>query len=204
MQQFEEHLMVCEACLEKVRRFQDLAPVLRDDAEAVDIVTQTLAETASGGEQSQNSIWARLWPKASLPFKPAFLYAVIIMLLIPAVSTLIPTRGEKDSRLQTIHLVDLRSGNGQMAFSAAEGLDGVIVIVFSKALPNQKYDIAISDTHGKTVVHIEHFDGFNVLGTGYLLFPKENMIAGEYTLTISQYREGERSILKTYDFTVVQ
>ncbi len=195
--------MVCSSCLEHMQLFSENAHILREDQEAIDIITRAITKGDTQARLSKNSILDLLWPKVTLLFRPALLYAIIALLLIPTLKWMLQENSTLEARIQTIHLVGLRS-QSNAAFSRALNLDGIIVLVCNETRPDSRYEITVSDNEGNLILWVPDFDRFDILGTGYLLFPKEKMLTGSYTLEVSQTLDTEHTTLKTFKFSIVQ
>ncbi|MCK5126266.1 MAG: hypothetical protein KAR42_08410 [candidate division Zixibacteria bacterium] len=200
---FEEHLMTCTFCLEQIRSFQDEASVLLNDSDAQEIIAQAVEKESRPNRGKTKSIWSFLWPNAPVIFRPALLYPIIILLLIPAVLWFIPDAFDTESRVQTIHLSGMRS-QAEETFSCELGFDGIIVFVCTEARSGEQYDITVYDKIDNVVINVTGFNCIDLLGTGYLLYPSDKMSAGDYKLQIAQMRDGKRIVLKEYKFSIIQ
>ena len=80
---FEIHLLECEHCYEQLKKFRQVAPLLRSDRD----VREMVREAARGQEESK-SFWGKLghklWPDTPLVLKPAVAYILILLMVVPA------------------------------------------------------------------------------------------------------------------------
>jgi len=173
-QSFELHLYECDHCATLVQEFMDSARIIRDDPEAREII----AEIAGQANDSSGSR-AR---KKPFPFmKMLIAAAVVLVLALP--SYLIWLQPHETAVTQTLELLPIRSGGGDVIYSNKGG-DVKIVFFVSESFTGEA-KLTISSIEGDTVIDRSSFSDFNNKGLGSIILPVSKFRAGNYILTIS-------------------
>ncbi len=180
---FEIHLMNCEFCFDEVKRFADIATVLRSDSRVLEVLQESEKEETTAESLAQK-LKGLFWPDAPLIFRPAFAYIVIILMMIPAYLGLQRIGERNIGPVQPLHLVTDRSG-GEAVLDLSRGIDGLLSFYYRNAEEGKQYIISIVSESGEVIFEDDRFSGFDEFGTGHLILSSEATEAGHYRLSIT-------------------
>ena len=188
---FEEHLLKCESCFNEVKTFNEGSNLLRNDSDIRSLITRRASEVKQSKGLAKG-FKELIWPRIPVIFRPAFLYIIIVLLIISTAITIpsyfasAPTIEEASTpeAFQEIYLTPFRNLSRE-SFNINKETDGIINIVCPEAVPNDSYQIVIinKDSDQEIIRHID-FDGFDKYGKARLLFPRWKMTAGDYAVRI--------------------
>lgn len=199
---FELHLLECEHCFDAAQRFSRYAKMIRED----EIIAGEVAKSIDSDARSL-SVGKRMkqyfWPGSPLPFRPAVLYLIIIIMLYPAYTGIFHPRPRGFSQMQSINLSPTRASADE-TFSLSAGRDGLIVFIFDGAIPGRKYTITIVSDDGSTIYVDDSFTAFDNFATGRLTFPLELMKPGEYRLEIYDALSDTAGDKQIYQFEIIE
>jgi len=180
---FEVHMLSCEHCFNHLKQFEKEAALLQSDPDISRVIEEALGENPM-----TISSWGRFlkyfWPNAPLPFRPAIVYILIAILIIPVYLWLTTVRDDDIRSVQTITLFPERSTAGETLHINA-GEDGLITFLMRGASPDKKYQIVVTTNDGTEIFRDDDFSRFDEFGTGHLLLPIPRMKPGKYRLTIT-------------------
>jgi hypothetical protein len=201
-ERFDRHLLECEHCFERVRSFKEYSDMLRADEEVRESI---FGEEISFAEtpEDRGNFWRHLWPPIPLPFKPALLYLVILILLYPAFNGMIEETGPAFEQVQTISLSPFRA-TGQESFSMSGSRTGIISFHYPGAKVNGLYTVVITDADETIVFSNTAFTAFDKFETGWLAFPSELMRPGSYRLEVYASANGSANVKQIYLFDITE
>ena len=201
IERFEMHLLQCEYCFERLRRFEQQASLLSSDDDVKKLVRETGGDARSQQQTLLRRLWRYVWPEAPLVFKPALAYLLILFMILPAYWGVRELTETRIVPVQTVNLFPDRS-TGEGAFRIGVGNDGLISFVFRGAVAGKAYRVAIQSEDGQVVFEDHTFTSFDEYGTGRLLFPLAEMKPGTYRLMISDPGADAASATQEYSFTI--
>jgi len=197
---FEEHLMMCDYCWQQARSLEGLADIALSDPEILGIASRA---GDNRDPLKRTPPWQKVWPRGSWVFKPLFLYALIALLLIPAIAYFDFGTPAQPEILQVISLSPSRANSGA-EFSIASGKDGVIMFYFDGAVSPSGYHLRVVSDDGAFVL----FDGdpgsLDKNNVGSLFIPLASMRAGKYTMTITSASPVGENFQRQYVFAIVK
>lgn len=202
VKRFELHLLECEHCFKEAESFSEYSKMLREDGTVRDEIVKT-----SNATETSKSIWRRLWsylwPARPLPFRPAIIYLLILVLLYPAYRGIFHTDKPDFSQVQSISLVPARS-TGQETFLISSGLDGIISFMYHGAVPGKKYSVVIKTEDGSAIMSDDSFTAFDDFETGWLRFPVNLMKPGLYRLEVRDPEDVHPGKKQSYSFRIIR
>jgi hypothetical protein len=183
---FELHMMRCDYCLNEVRTFQETADCIVSDPDVREII-QDSATKVSETRSRATQYLRYLWPETPLVFRPALIYLVILLMIVPAYWGLRNLGSGRIRTIQTIELFPDRS-TGKDVFQLHEGGEGLIGFLYRDAVPGEAYHVVIETDEGEMVFSDDSYDAFNEFGVGHLAVSLSEMKPGRYRLTITDPR----------------
>jgi hypothetical protein len=182
-ERFEVHLLQCEHCHNLLTGFERESSLLVSSEAAREAVERALLPQV-GLRRFAGRIWRRLWPDAPFVFRPAVIYVVILLLIVPAYLGL---RGP-DALLvtevgQTVHLSPTRTVSA--AFSKTADDNGLLTFEFDGYRPDGVYRVAIEFEDGAVVYENSEFSSFDEREIGGLNLEISEMAPGRYRLTVT-------------------
>jgi len=202
--QFEAHLMECPYCFNEVKQFMPRGAFLRSSPRIKQELAKGLKESVQGGGYGER-LKRYFWPKAPYIYRPAILYALILILLLPAIGGLrYLLRTEEESAVrpvQTIFLTTTRSLQ-RSVFKIAEGVDGAIFFSCPGIKEGSEYQLEIALEDGREIFSDDHFRDFDERKSGQLLYPRELMTPGNYLLVIRGLVQDSLRVICDYAFSI--
>jgi hypothetical protein len=182
-EQFELHLLECDYCFNEVSSMADeIGALLYDDS-----VKETTAELARQPIQSGDQpagLWRYLWPlKTPFVFRPAFIYTLLVIALIPAFIGLNLTSGSRVRPIQSIGLVQVRSAE-IMSLDRSKGSDAIVNFILDSYTNGDNLSVTIRSTNGEIVYNDNDFIGMDERGIGRLYIAIDKFKEGKYTLEV--------------------
>jgi hypothetical protein len=182
-ERFEAHLIECEYCFGELKAFEQEAEVLRGDEDVRQMLSTAGEEQHSQEPNFLQRLWRYLWPETPILYRPALVYLVLLILLIPAYRGIMGPGEDKIRNIQTMHLLPDRSADDNVFRIGTED-DGLVSFVFRGALPGRIYTLTLESEDGRAVFRDEKFGGFDEYETGRLLLQLGGMEEGNYRLII--------------------
>jgi hypothetical protein len=200
-ERFELHLLECDYCFNEVSSMIDeISALLYDDS-----TKETIADLAAQSVRPATvpvSFWRYLWPfKAPLIFRPAFIYALLLIALIPAYFGLNSFSIDKAKPIQSIGLYQSRSAE-LLTLDRNRGNDAVINFILDNFNGGDRLTVAIKSESGRIVYNDESFDGIDNQGIGRLYLMLSQFDAGEYTLEVINHRLSPPADRSVYQFVI--
>jgi hypothetical protein len=203
---FEIHLLQCEYCFKKFKKFQQKAGLLRTDK----IIYEEIGKEMPKDEETVSvlsDLWKHLWPKGSFILKPAALYIIILLMITPAYhGTFMLMHQISHEVTQTLALLpqeyevrDLRDAN-----VIKKNLGGLITLTFHypDALEGKHYRIVIEHQDGTAIYDNRGFNSFNVVNDGSLSFEASVFKPGKYILKVCDPEVDADTAVQEYRFSV--
>jgi len=179
-ERFEIHFLTCDYCLKEMENFEREAVVMNCDNE----LKKAAGDALSGSESVFNKLRQYLWPDAPIIFKPAVAYIVVLLLVLPAYHGLRKMAGPAVTPVQSISLTPMRSARDRI-FQTTSGTDVLVSFIFDGAEQGSLYLVTLASDDGKIIFTDDAFSGFDEIGTGRLIWPKDKIKPGRYQLTIT-------------------
>jgi hypothetical protein len=199
---FELHLLECEHCFKEAESFSKYSKMLREDEIVRDEIVK-IPDSTETSKSIRQRLWSHLWPARPLPFRPAIVYLLILVLLYPAYRGVFHTDKPDFSQVQSISLVPARS-TGQATFLISSGLDGIISFVYHGAVPGKEYSVVIKTEDGSVIMSDDSFTAFDNFKTGWLRFPVNLMKPGLYRLDVRDPEETQSGNKQSYSFRIIK
>ncbi|MEW5922495.1 MAG: zf-HC2 domain-containing protein [Candidatus Zixiibacteriota bacterium] len=201
---FETHLLSCDYCHGEVKQFIPRGLMLSKSPdvkhamdEKIDSVRRRLLTRQKARQYNR--------PGILFAFRPAFLYLVILLLLIPSyfgVKKIFESGSVPEIRpVQLIYLTPTRSPINSV-FDSAKEMDGIIFVACPGADQKSSYLLKILTDDNTPVFVIEKFDKFDERGTAQLILPRTLMSKGDYQLIIGESTADSLRILCRYEFGI--
>jgi len=201
---FETHLLSCNYCYNEVKSFAPRGAMLSGATDVGRALREKMKED-DGRISVGEKLRRLLWPKTPILLRPALLYIVCLLMLIPSYlglkSFVGGERGDSLKSVQVIYLTTARSSYNNV-FEIEAGDDGIISFSCPGAVMEKSYRLEILTGGGETVFVNSDFDGFDERGTAQLLFPNRIMKNGDYRLIIKDMVDGKSLVLCNYEFGV--
>ncbi len=195
---FELHLLTCEHCFAEVQRFHPDADALRYDPDIREDVQQEVGR-APMQEAGGSRLKRLVWPKVPLPFRPAFTFVLILLLLYPAYLGLRPKVEPVVRSVQSVLLVPNRSV-GYPKCSVSEGTDVAVSFIYDGAIQDDKYVIEIIHLESGNRHWTGTYTGFDSYGRGEIVLSGDHLSLGLYRLSIADPRISDREGRQEYLF----
>ena len=201
---FEIHLMSCDYCYGELKQFAPRGIMLGGSPD----VKQALDEKLAAAQRKRLS--QRKTPEYDRPgiffaFKPAFLYLIIVLLMVPSyfgVSKMFESGTSPAIRpVQLIYLTPTRSPITNV-FESTREMDGIIFVACTGANTKSCYRLEISTDEDNPVFVIDKFDQFDERGTAQLILPRELMKKGDYRLIVRESEADSSRVLCRYEFGI--
>jgi hypothetical protein len=200
IERFEIHMLRCDRCFEAVQSFAPWAELMRADGEIRRVVQEADGESLTA--DTRRGRWGRyLWPPWPLPFRPAVIYILVLILLYPAYQGLHPSSTRSVENIQAVTLIPSRSAAAEGVI-VQSGRDAAITFVFRGAQPDKRYQVRLADDAGEVVFTDDAFTDFDRYETGQVLFPAERMRPGGYLLEIVDPEGNPPQNRQAYHFEV--
>jgi hypothetical protein len=187
---FELHLLSCDYCFDQVARFENVASLLRSDADVQQLVRSTAVASAQSDEKE--SLWRRLraflWPESSLVLKPALTYLVIVLLAYPAYVGIRHLSEQPVQGVQSLLLTGTRALTDNRV-SAGQPL--VVMFRIVGARDGMYYRVSVQRESGETVYENDRFDDFNDREMATLLLSAGSLDSGRYHIDVSDPDSGQ-------------
>ena len=149
------------------------------------------------------SLWRRVWPEGPLLFKPAILYTLILLLVVPYVYILKNDTPQIRGDVQMIVVSSIRTARIPQ-LRASLGTDGIVSFVYPEADPQKRYYMLIKDAEGKALFVDSSYGNFDTFGNGTIVIPGDLMTPGEYTIAVRSFENQLRDSGITYRFNIVE
>jgi hypothetical protein len=198
---YERHLLACESCSAKVQRLLEVGRLLRSTG-LTELAATAGAPDEGPPESRLASIWRYIWPKAPVPFRPALLFLILLILAYPAARGLFSPLQQRIERVQSISLFPNRSQQIE-AVKLEDHFDVLMTFVYDECLPGHGYEIVIAHESGEVLYRQTGYRGFDEFGTGRLLIPSELLKDGRYRVIVTD-PERDSSGIQEYRFSVVR
>lgn len=203
-EQFEAHLLGCAYCFNQVIGFERESLLILSDKE-IRRATGELLQT----RRQRRSLFAKLrqllWPTGGPRLVPALAYVLVVAMLIPTYRGL---RGVRDRSatiqpVETVELLPTRS-ESSVAFSQAQGRDGVISFVTRGITSSGEYRVTLMNEEGHPIAEYDVHTDTEEGGVGAIYIPVTQMQPGEYRLLIRGLDDDARAGRETYWFRIVE
>lgn len=202
-ERFEVHLLSCEHCYNQVAQFSDNAAALRSDP-----TIRKAAEKYSGREGTRESfarkLWSYLWPDSPIIFRPAVLYLLLILVMLPILRVVDFSDNKGVHGIQKVTLKPFRSvlPDDQLP-SASASEDILINFVYRSESKADNYLIEIDDSKGETIFSYPEFNGFDRFGSANLVIPSGSIDPGIYYLKVIDKQDDISAIVQPYRFKIL-
>jgi hypothetical protein len=197
---FELHMMKCDYCFNAANAFQRTADCIIADPDV-----RAIIEEGAGRSQEMKSPMTKylryLWPETPLVLRPALIYLVIALMIVPAYWGLRTLRFNNIRTVQTVELFPDRS-TGEGIFRLHAGSDGLICFVYRDAAPGETYHLLIETSEGEVVFSDDSFHTFDEYGVGHLIVPLSEMKPSVYHLKITNPRAEPPFNTQEYRFKI--
>ncbi|PKK85095.1 MAG: hypothetical protein CVT49_00710 [candidate division Zixibacteria bacterium HGW-Zixibacteria-1] len=201
---FETHLLSCDYCYAEVKKFMPRGLMLGRAADVKKALQEKLADIGTE-PSSRKKLSQYLWPRLPLILKPAFLYFLILVLLVPSYMGLKKITeyeyGKEIKPVQMIYLTPTRTPVKNV-FESGKETDGVIFIACPGVDKNNSYILEILTESNLPVLVIDDFDKFDERGTAQLVLPWKLMKNGNYQLIIRESTADSTHLLCRYEFGI--
>lgn len=201
---FEIHLMSCDYCYSELKQFVPRGVMLSGSPD-VKLALDTKLATARKESSSRAKARQYRRPGILFAFRPAFLYLIIILLLIPSyfgVKKIFQSGTSPAIRpVQLIYLTPTRAPIKNV-FESSRGIDGVIFVACPGADRKSCYHLEILTDDNTPVFVIDQFNQFDERGTVQLILPRELMKNGNYQLIIRETAADSSRVLCRYEFGI--
>ncbi len=185
---FEQHVLECESCLNALKALQPYNEILLladDTRRDLKKYSDSLLET-----ERDKKTWVHyLWPKAPIFFRPAFTYAIILVLLaVICWPDLTPEQDQLSAVSTTTHQLQILTHTGnrdisQAGLSLSDKRKCLLQFYYAKADKDKHYRVTIEDESGETILAEDNFQ-IDKNKTGYLLLSRAALTTGVFTLKI--------------------
>ena len=204
-EQFELHLLGCDYCFEQVSRFENVAGLLRSDADVRELVSSRAAVAGTVPEpahaEEKESPWSRLraflWPETNFFLKPVVTYLLVLLLAYPAYVGIRhlddpPVRG-----MQSLLLIGTRALSNQRAAA-----DQPLVVMFRivGARDGKTFRVTVKTEDGDVVYENTRFEDYNDREMATLLLAAGSLNAGRYRIEVTA--ADSDSLLHEYTFLI--
>ncbi len=202
-EQFEIHLLSCEDCFEQVSRFENVASLLRSDADVKELVSSPagFVETETASVEETQSLWARLrgylWPETNFFLRPVVTYFIVLLLAYPAYLGIRHMDEQPVQGMQSLLLTGTRALSDSRVDS---GLPLVVMFRIAGARDGQTYRVVVKTEDGQVIYKNDRFDDFNDREMATLLLSAGSLNAGRYRIEVTA-ADGD-SPLHEYTFLV--
>jgi len=200
VERFEIHVLQCDHCYEAVQAFAPWAELLRTDRGIRSLVREAVEAPESAGSRLRR--WGRyLWPPWPLPFRPAVIYLVILVLLYPTYRWWQRSSSPSVRDIQAIMLVPSRASTQEGVLKA--GRDAAVTFVYRGAIPGKRYQVRLTQDGGAVIFTDGSYTEFDKYETGHLLLPADRMRPGGYFLEITDPEGSPPENRQTYHFQIL-
>ncbi len=176
---FESHYLECDYCYERVKEFESVARLLRED-KAVYETAKSIAsetETASGFMRILYKFWGDSRKRAA--FAPLAAAAMIVLFIVPAYFIFMGGQQE-----QVINLWGSRS-EIDTVFNVDPGEDVVVEFRYSDFTPGEEYIVEVKPYLQEPVYTDSNFTTFNPDQIGQITLSPNIFEDGFYKLLLS-------------------
>ncbi len=198
---FEAHILVCDHCFDSLVCFEEEANIIESDGEIKSIVE------GYGQHEEKPSlltdIWNRyLFPRFPFVFRPAFLIALILILLWPAYMSIVDHQ-DRAGYLYPIGLSALRSTTIDTHEISSEK-DIVLSIACRHYNAESRYSVSIGNEHGDTIFDDDDFANFDKHGIGRVYLPRGLLKTGLHIVEISTSDNDTSIVVYKFNVTMKQ
>lgn len=175
---FEQHLMDCSSCFEKVTSHLDVTRLLRFDPQV------RPGDDAAAGSESPPTDMIR--ETRTTPFsglKRLMILAAVLVIIAVPVFKYVMSPDSPPGIVQQLELYPLRS-EGARSISLQTGGDAEIKFVVESIRPSEAFRIQIASVSGEQVYQVDNFDEFNEMGLGIVTIPVNRFEIGNYQLLV--------------------
>jgi hypothetical protein len=179
---FEIHLMECDTCFEKVKRFASPASLLRENPKIRSLIGETDVEPE---EAEPTGAFSRLL-KTLLGVSPVVRYAAAAVLVLIAGSLIFRSSfrgGGGAAKQQTITLTAVRSNAPALVHLAEDG-ELQVRFYIDTSLIRSGYAVSIVTLDGQTVYSRDSLLETDQEGFGVITFPTRLLKSGVYRVQI--------------------
>lgn len=201
---FETHLLSCNYCYAEVKKFMPRS-IMLGRAEDVKKALQEKLEGIGTEQSSQKKLSQYLWPRLPLILRPAFLYFLILVLLVPSYMGLRKIAGyDRRSEIESIQMIYLTPTRTPVknVFESGKETDGVIFLACPGVDKDNRYILEILTESNLPVLVLDDFDKFDERGTTQLVLPWKLMKSGNYQLTVRESTADSTHLLCRYEFGI--
>jgi hypothetical protein len=203
IERFEMHLLECDHCLNEVKSFRQETALLAGDSE-VKSITEAKSRMAVESKSLPERILGAIWPKTSFVLKPAVMYAVILLMLIPAYYGLRRDQGSAVTEIsQTLELVDRRD-DSIGSFNRDQGEWVLLTFQHDSAEVGESYHLTIESEDGEVIHDNPEYRGFDWTRRGKLQLRLSDFEPGKYRLLITDLNSDSSSRMLERLFRVDQ
>jgi len=196
---FEIHLLECEHCFKQLKRFEQVAPLLRSDRDVREMVREA-ARRQVKSKSFLRKLYHKLWPETPLVLRPALAYIVILLMVVPTYYGLMTLFTKEHTRIQPVYLTSDRTA-GENIFRIKTDAEVIMNFYVADTAFSAVYQVVIESEAGKEILHQEAFDSFDESGGGWLKLPLSKMHPGDYELIVTNPRTGFR---EKYPFRIAE
>jgi hypothetical protein len=197
---FELHLLECDHCFNEVSSMVDEIGTMLYDEPTKQAITDLAGQPLPSAEPV--SFWRHFWPfRTPLLLRPGFIYALLVIALIPAyigVSSLITSKAHP---IQSIGLYQTRSVEIPI-LDKSRGSDAVINFLLDNFSRNDILSVTIKGNDGRAVYANENFTGVDDQGIGRLYLEFDRFKAGSYTLEVINRKQQSPADRSVFEFTI--
>ncbi|MBD3234766.1 MAG: hypothetical protein GF315_13655 [candidate division Zixibacteria bacterium] len=198
-ERFEIHLLKCDACYSSVKEFKAHSDTMVRSELIKGTVSQGIAETEPKG--SFEKLRRYLLPDVPVIFRPAFLYLLLLVVLIPLVISMIQMRGTNIESVQYQDLISTRSAKRTVLEKDLSN-QATLTFFYPDARHNRNYRLIITHENGQVIYKDENYNMFNEYQTGAINLDIENLTPGRYNLTIKDPELGDQREENVYTFWI--
>ncbi len=197
---FEQHLLICDFCHEKVKAFLPSAIEIYKDEELMQFAER--AASPKGYKKGHKSILDLLWPRAPFLLKPAVLYALMGIAIIAGLLSF-DTGGRESGfikPLQSISLAPLRNSY-QPNINISDGADALFQFYVPDGTDSVLYVLKILG-EGNTLIYENKEFRLNAENRGLFYINLQSLDPGNYTLSLSV--ESSDTNIVIYHFNIIE
>jgi len=201
--QFEMHLIECDECYREYQEFEMQSNLLTKDNTVRDVVVK-YDRTTERSISKMTRLWHYLWPQTPLVFRPAFVYAIILAILVPVLWGPRATVDTETRQVNTITLSNGRDSGGAILRKSDSSLV-VLGIVVEGVVAGRKCYWSITMENEEVPLESGVIDSLEITGdiaSLNLSFHTSDKKPGNYWVTVIDSTAEPATVLFRSHFTV--
>jgi hypothetical protein len=184
---FELHLMKCEHCLNRIRSIGQNIEMLTSASEVAELIDEVAEVEPVDDIPVLKKLWRYIWPETSPILRPALLYVVILLLIIPAYHGLIKPGKEVVTGTKITYIVTNRSAEDNV-ITLEPRIEHYLEFELSDRINCEICQLVIESFEGEVMLDLKAFASINVHRVGILLLP--DIQPGIYRLIFTDPQTG--------------